>query len=219
LRDGTIRDTVARFAGRDRATVPFMGGSPQVVPWGRAPVWATFSGEVYLGQSNEPEVRVHGGSGEELRVLRWAVQRRAVTAADRRLFETKRRALLEEVPPDQAAWFAPLEQYPEVPSHMPVFAEMRFDDRGYLWVQRYPPRMAGWAGEFTDPEPGDEPDTWWVFDPKGHLLGAVTMPAGLRVINILTDFVVGIRKDTLGVERVYLHRILRGSIVSPLIGD
>jgi hypothetical protein len=48
-----------------------------------------------------------------------------------------------------------------------------------------------------------------VFDSAGVWLGSVTMPAGLVVLSIGRDHVVGRRTDDLGVETVAVHTLER----------
>jgi len=85
-----------------------------------------------------------------------------------------------------------------MPRHasMPAFGELRADRTGHLWVQRY------------SAAPG-EPNVWTVLDPEGRLLGDVTLPQGLQVTDIGTDYVVGIWRDELDVEHVRLHALIR----------
>ncbi len=52
---------------------------------------------------------------------------------------------------------------------------------------------------------------WLVIDGTAGQAGSVVTPAGLRVLRVGRDFVVGVHKDALGVETVRLHRIARRS--------
>ncbi|UCG87517.1 MAG: hypothetical protein JSW71_02940 [Gemmatimonadota bacterium] len=88
------------------------------------------------------------------------------------------------------------ERYDEMPvaEMMPAYAELEVDDVGNLWVRNY------------DPD-SDLSQTWTVFDPDGQMLGAVRMPADLRVTHIGVDFVLGVWRDDLDVEHVRLYEL------------
>jgi hypothetical protein len=57
--------------------------------------------------------------------------------------------------------------------------------------------------------PGATEVNWNVFDRDGALLGAVSVPARLRVKQIGTDFVLGVAVDDLGIEHVQLYSLTR----------
>ncbi len=87
---------------------------------------------------------------------------------------------------------------PPPPATMPAYApEIRLDAAGNLWVREYE-------------RPGDESHTWSVFRDSGELLGAVVLPVGVAVKDIVLDYVLGIRTDEDGVQYVQLHQLTKG---------
>jgi hypothetical protein len=61
--------------------------------------------------------------------------------------------------------------------------------------------IASGRGPEFDSDPEADPEKWWVFDPDGRLLGTVGVPAGLVVLPIGRDRVLGLWRDELDVER------------------
>jgi len=73
---------------------------------------------------------------------------------------------------------------------------MLADAHGNLWVREYGTHV------------------WSVFDAAGRWLGDVEMPRGLRVHQIAADHVVGVMRDSLDVESVAVHRLVRPAPVA-----
>jgi hypothetical protein len=73
------------------------------------------------------------------------------------------------------------------------------DRSGYLWVELGP--------SVASRTPSID---FLVFDPSGALLGTVTVPP-LQVLEVGDDYLIGIDRDDLGVERVYVHEILKSA--------
>ncbi len=85
-----------------------------------------------------------------------------------------------------------------VAERLPAYDRMLADAHGNLWVREYGTRV------------------WSVFDAAGRWLGDVEAPRGLRVHQIAADHVVGVLRDSLDVESVAVHRLLRPApAVSP----
>lgn len=80
-------------------------------------------------------------------------------------------------------------------STRPALTDLRVDRQDNLWLRAYVPPDAAAA-------------EWSVFDPQGHWLGDVAVPADLEVLEIGDSWILGKRSDPLdGVERVVLHRL------------
>src|SRR5690606_3781961 len=82
------------------------------------------------------------------------------------------------------------------PETMPAYADLEADAAGRLWVKDY--------------VVGGEENRWDVFEPDGRWLGTVVLPRGLDPTEIGEDYILGIVRDDLGVERVRVHRIEKG---------
>lgn len=80
----------------------------------------------------------------------------------------------------------------------PAFADIRLDRSGNLWVEEYR-------------RPGDERPVWQVFDRDGVLTARVRTPPGLNVLDVGDDYLLGLVRDELDVERLRLHRLVRSA--------
>jgi len=88
-----------------------------------------------------------------------------------------------------------LEEMP-YPATYPAFADVVTDAEGNLWVLDYP-------------RPGNDERRWTVFSAEGHAVGTVVTPPALRVLEIGSDYLLGVRQDDLDVEYVRLYRLDR----------
>ena len=79
---------------------------------------------------------------------------------------------------------------------MPTFRRLATDTEHNLWVEEYR-------------RPGDDVPSWSVFDPDGHFLGMVTGPEGLNVTDIGADYMLGIVRDDMEVERVVMYALVK----------
>lgn len=85
-----------------------------------------------------------------------------------------------------------------VPDAAPTHSALQFDPAGSLWIENY---RRPWDSLATR--------NWSVFEPTGSWLGDVEFPRGLRVFEIGDNHVVGVERDSDGVEFVRLYRITR----------
>lgn len=77
-----------------------------------------------------------------------------------------------------------------LPEYAPLYTAMKVDDARRVWLMRF--RM-----------PYDSTDRVWdVVDSEGRLLGTVHTPTNLAVLRVRRDAVLGLQRDSLGVERV-----------------
>jgi hypothetical protein len=199
------RDTIASFPGRERVTVtlPGFGAAPAPLPWGKEPVWTTDGEVVYLGMADDFEVRAFDRHGALRTIIRWAAERQPVTRADRALFAERREAFLEKNP-GEARLTPELAAYPTLPMEKPAYSRLLLDDEGNLWVRQYPRSETGTPGAPL-PRRDENPESWWVFDPSGRLLGTIRIPSALKVLAIRGGHVVALWLDQDEVERVRLY--------------
>ena len=86
------------------------------------------------------------------------------------------------------------------PSHLPTFFPLVVDAGGNIWAGHRP------FGADANGRASDR-NEFIVFRADGRHLGAVQLPANVRVLQIGADFVLGGFTDDLGVEYVHLYRI------------
>ena len=85
-----------------------------------------------------------------------------------------------------------------VAEYHPAYRGAMSDAAGYLWVREY---------DFPFEE--RPAPLWTVFDPDGRMLGLLETPRGLSVNEIGEDYILGVARDELGVERVQLWPLVR----------
>ncbi|MGE0158406.1 MAG: hypothetical protein AB7T31_03285 [Gemmatimonadales bacterium] len=180
-----------------------IGRNPRV--FGRSS-WLVADAQGWLFADNAaPQIEVHAINGALTRIIRWDASPRPVTEEDvqRDLEWTLARSNRQE-PAVQERIRRAREAHPAPPDTMPWFGcsgipcpgrSLLLDTDRNLWVQEYRPPAEGLS------------DRYQVFDSAGIWLGAVTMPTGLEVLSIGSDYVVGRVRDELDVESVVVHRI------------
>lgn len=209
-RPGLRRDTLAYFrsdasTGRADGISRLPGSETFVVAQGTGttgyrralttePVALTSGDSLFFATGEDLAVDVLGADGRLRRRIRAAVPTREVSAEDRARF---REQMLEgSRGPARARLEAMLANMPFPPA-LPALERLLVDDAGNLWASEYrrPGEMAG--------------ERWKVIDRSGRWLGVVEMPQGFRATHVGRDFVLGITRDSVNVERVRLHRLTR----------
>lgn len=155
---------------------------------------AFFRDRLHVGTGESFEISVIGIDGRLLRSIRLGVPNRDVTAADvdrqRAAFFAEARDREGRVQRERV--FAQM----KIPETMPAYQALRVDRLGNLWVENY---------RASD----DEPPRWAVFDSTGRLLGTLATPRSLRLDDIGDDYVLGVFRDSLDVEHVRMHRLVK----------
>ena len=107
---------------------------------------------------------------------------------------------------------------PPIPKHKPFFRALLAGRDGRIWV-RVPTEAYPVENEDHDPEdPTSVPVSWRaplrydVFEPDGTYLGVVAPPDDVTFSNPVFDgdYVWGVTRDELGVQRVVRYRIVVG---------
>ena len=179
------------------------------VPWGTIYAAAADGNDLVAGHGRAPEFRRYDASGRLTEIVRWGEWPQPIGREDRRHYAQQRAEWLEGMPdhPETRFWFPALDEYPELPSHKPLFDRLLADDRGRVWARVFPARSIG----FLDSRLPDEPwpnQVWRVFDPAGVWLGELTLPERFDLQAVVRDRLYGILKDSLGVETVHVFAII-----------
>jgi hypothetical protein len=148
---------------------------------------------VYRGPGNE--IGVWTQAGQLQRIIRWSTPPRPV----RDVWERYKVASLER----RGLTAIGREHYREfhelslpLPEHLPAIEAVMSDTEGRIWARRY--RLLWETAQI-----------WDVFEPDGEWCGTITTPPNLTVYHIGADFVLGVHRDELDVERVRLHALIR----------
>jgi len=164
---------------------------------------------IFYGDGEDFEVRIRSQAGPAVRqadgtrdeeelgeetVIR--LDRPARELAEEELEEYKARHLARRRAPERQRIHQRMMDVTPFPEQLPAYESFELDAEGNLWVASYL-----W--------PPEGPRTWFVLDPEGVSLGTVITPAGLRVTDIGSDYVLGVSRDSLGVERVQVYSLLK----------
>jgi len=201
--DGRTVALVGSFLGRERDIIVMRrpNGEASVERWprilGRATVYAAAGYRFYVADNDTYEIKVFSMDPPQLTMLiRKEHQPVAVTDADVR---TVRDSLLESRSgPARRMTASSFEDRPPPPTTMPAYApDIRFDSDHNLWVKEYS-------------RPGDARVSWSVFSEDGVLLATVETRPGVRILDIETDYVIGLWHDENDVEYVQMFRLIKG---------
>lgn len=195
--DGRIADSLGVFPGSE-AFVFTEGRSLSVstLMFGRDLVEAVSGRRLALGNNDGYSVRVLRSDGSDVHVVRRRQEPVPVRDADVEAFMADELSDIDQG--DENRRRMALLRFEQMPRHetFPAYASIELDAEGHLWVEQY-------RG------PREAETVWHVFDQDGVFAARVRLPSRLRVLEIGDDWVLGVTRDDLGVERVALHRLDR----------
>ena len=205
-------DTVATAGLLEAWTRTFDGGArPWVIPWGTSGrTHATRNDRFVVGNGRVPELRRYDSSGGLQLIVRWSGQPQPVSARDRQRYSERRMEFLAWAPagePETRLLFPALDEYPEDPTHKPLFDRLLLDDRGGIWTRVFPEDSFG-LFDSRLPGPIVFTETWTVFDPAGVWLGDLTLPERFELHDIDGDRLLGVARDSLDTETVQVLRVV-----------
>lgn len=190
--DGSVADSIFAGVGSEW----YMASSRILLPraFGRLLVVEAFADRIYVGDSEEYDVRVYTSVGSLISLVRLARPRSVVSQEDIGRWEEQR--IERTSGTDQQRVIRSLADEMPFPDTFPVFQRFVADHVGNLWVEQY--RRVGQEATRFD-----------VFDPYGRYLGMVTGPNGLRIFEIGDDYVLGRWSDDLDVHHVRVHALIK----------
>lgn len=191
---GDEMDTLGVFPGREIVLWSENGRAVMSTPlFAHSTSAALVGSSLFVGDQNRFEIHEYALDGRLSRILR--VLEVSLTLSEGDI----ERALAEELATrpesERAMWESHFERM-AVPETRPAYSRLLGDPEGNLWV-------AGYARD-----PGGA-TSWSVFDSSGAWLGNVEMPDRFRVLEIGSDWVLGIWRDGLDVEHVRLYELLK----------
>ena len=153
-------------------------------------------GKVFFGRGTHPLVVVAGSERGEMEAWRLPWKLNRVRSQDYSAWvDYSVRNAQEGV--DTSLWRATLQGRP-FREWSGAFVRLYADPAGYLWVQRYE-------------DPWVSRERWSVFDQTGSQLCDLLGPPNGELLQAGSDFVLVLRKDSMGVEYVALHTLERSS--------
>jgi hypothetical protein len=165
-----------------------------MVPFSQPVVVALGQELVFVAPEKPFEVRGYGREGALEIVMRRAHTPVPVRGADRQAY--RERALAPVIDEGERSQVERL--LAEVPfaEEKPAIASALVDAKGYLWTET-----------FDFPSASDA--TWSVFSPAGSWETELLLPANFVPYHIGADFILGVQRDEMDVERVVLYGLAR----------
>lgn len=194
-RAGALRDTVGLFPGRELVVTFEDGRGVMSTPlFARNAVGAVRDGRVVVGSQDRWELEEHDPGGGLLRRIRLRGPDLSVGPED---VERVIAGRVEAAPPERRPGLRRRLESSPVPGTRPAYGGLLADAAGNLWVSEWEPYPR-------------IPRRWTVIDPRGRWLGPVTMPPAFHPLDIGGDWILGMERDSLDVERVVLRRLRKG---------
>jgi hypothetical protein len=202
--DGRAAALVGSFPGRERDIVVMRrpNGQASVERWprilGRATAYAATGDRFYVADNDTYEIKVFSMDPPQLTMLiRKEHQYLEVTNGDVRMVQDS--LLASRSGPARRMMAISFQDRPPPPTTLPAYApDIRIDSDGSLWVKEYS-------------RPGVLRVNWSVFSEDGVFLATVGTPPGLKVLDIGSDYVLGVWHDENDVEYVQTYRLIRGN--------
>lgn len=158
---------------------------------------------IYISNGDTDEIHQFSMGGDLIRIIRRTTASVPVTEAAQEAWKS---ALVAGWPLEEEAGQSPEEFFAGMPLRdaFPPVAGLVADTEGFLWVREWSASEAGM------------PDQWSVFGPDGRWLGVIPAWPDLKLCHrritpcwIDREFLLAVRRDELGIERVEGYRIRR----------
>ena len=199
---GELLGRILRVSLRPDFVDEYMGGvAHTAVPLTPVPLVAVRGDRVIVYRGPEGQLEEWTQSGKLARLIRWtgAAPRRVTDVWDRYKVAYLQNPGLTPLGRQFAAHFISLDL--PLPELVPSTERLIVDGEGGVWAQRY---RLPWETSFV----------WDVISPDGDFVGTVTTPPDLTIYQIGSDFVLGVHRDSIGVQSVRLHALRRPGATS-----
>jgi hypothetical protein len=206
--DGSHLGEVARTRGMARYQSPVITGPEALSPRARLDV---HDGRIYVGETLTPAVRVLEPDGTPVSEIVWAAPT-GESAAD--AFAAVVDSAIARSPEDRRASVRSRYAAAPTPDRLSAWWDFIVDSEGFIWVKPYEPLLhasaLGGFGSGSYLAGGiAQGGTWSIVAPEGGIVNEIELPLDFSPIQVLGDRVLGIRRDSLGVESVHVHRLSR----------
>ena len=192
--DGELVDTIGEFPGRELQLRVEDGrmvmGSPL---FGRTASHTLWGNSLVVGDQILFELRLYSSSGKLGRIVRIP---EADLSLSREEIESTMAQQLADLPESRRPGYRSFLEEAGLPDTKPAYTHLLPDRAGNLWVSEF--------ARYPTP-----PGKWTVFDADGRWLGSVTMPPDFRPYEIGPDWILGVRRDELEVQRVRLYPLVK----------
>jgi hypothetical protein len=190
-----------------REVIDYLGERMAVpIPFAPRPVFTLHGDQLLVGLGKSAEVRVFDSQARLTRILRWTAEPAPLSRSDRDHYEQLRLQLDERIGAGMTDRTPAIRKF-SLPAMKPVYSAMRVDDDGRLWVRKYPDAWEGFE-RVHGPNLARQDPEWWIFAPSGRLLGSVTSPRNLRIMDMRGGMLLGLRSDSLNVPHLYVFPLM-----------
>lgn len=185
--DGTGPEEFGRFPGPELFLRVSPGGNRGgLKAFGHQTRFAVGSDRIYVGPLNRSEIEVYDAAGSLIRIFRLADPGVRVVPED---LDRARAELVDRYGAGRSSELESLYRDMPIPEHFPAFGELKVDPKGRLWVQEYP-------------MPRRDDVSWTILNKEGWILAQTVLPRALEVLDIGTDFILGVLRNELAEEQV-----------------
>jgi len=143
----------------------------------------------YYSWGDRYEVNEYDSHGRLLRIVRVCLGRAVVTAS---IVDRYRRQFQSQVPERHRKLAHDAFDAAQIPEVTPALSSMLEDGFGSIWL-----------GEFRL---DDEPQVWRVVSPTGQVIATVETPAGVRLVEVGPNHMLGVKTDTDDLQTVLVYR-------------
>ena len=196
---GELLDTVRTLPGVEiLLSINGERSSIGSAPFGRYTSVAVHDGLIYVGTADRMEILGLSHEGRLARIIRVPDLDLTLTeemvAAFREGYQER---IVADAPDEERRRRAQqrLDDM-EFPELRPAHGRLILDEEGNIWAGPY----EGYLSTGTE---------WTVFNGEGRLLGTVTFPEGVRVMDIGSDYILGIWQNEYDVEYARLYDLIK----------
>jgi hypothetical protein len=163
-------------------------------PFGRTLALAVKGDQLYVATGDFLGYDVFTATGKQLRSIRAVSPDRSIRPSDVAAYND---ALLAQIPSQaQRDAYAKFLTRADVPRQKAAGSRLLPDPLGGVWLSGYENDVISSA-------------TWHVFDSSHRYVGAISVPRGLRIMEIGARHIVGLWTDASGVQTVRVHELVR----------
>jgi len=193
---GDLVDTLGVYPGFEIYMVPSQGGIPSTYqhPMSRATYFQFLPDGYYVADNDTYEVQKYAPDGKLQQIVRRLT---APVQVEPHHMETWREPRLAAIADDDQRRRTE-QRYRDMPlpETFPAYGGIALSVDGYLWVREYP-------------VPGNEANSWSVFDADGRLRGTLELPPRFQPLDIGPDYVLGLWRDADDVEHVRMYELVK----------
>jgi len=191
---GELVDTIGEFPGREVQITLEDGrgvmGSPL---FGRTASHTLWGNSLVVGDQILFEIGLYSSSGKLDRIVRIPEADLSLTREE---IESTMAQQLADLPQSRRPGYRSFLEEAGLPDTKPAYLHLLPDRAGNLWVSEF--------ARYPTP-----PGEWTIFDADGRWLGSVIMPPDFRPYEIGADWILGVERDEMDVQRVKLYPLVK----------